>query len=132
MDAEQTQLEEELSKAIDEGRLEQEGEEEEEDEKLLQEELNEKPMMDSLIEPSCVDPKEKSSPKTMNIKPRYVSQFELMVNGQGLLLCEVYYAQKCIWMTNKGCFKLYIPIRQVHLRSSEWYVYPAARMFVGK
>ena len=132
MDIEQTKLEEELSEAIDKEQLEQQGEEEEGDEKLLQEEQNEKPEMDSLKEPSNVDPKEKSSLEIKNIKSQYVSQFELMVHGQGLLLCEVYYAQKCLWMTDKGCFKLYIPMRQVHLRENEWYVYPAARMFIGK
>jgi len=128
MEVEQVKLEEELNAE----QLEQEGEEEEGDEKLLQEEQDEKIEMDSLVEPSNVDPKEKSSPTITNIKPRYVSQFELMINGQGLLLCEVYYAQKCIWETDKGCFKLYNPERQVHLREYEWYVYPAARMFIGK
>jgi len=135
MDQEQTKLEEELSKAISEEQFEHKEEElEEEDEKLLQEEPNEilTEKMNSLSELSHVDPKEKSSTETMNKKQRYVSQFELMVHGQGLLLYETYYEQKCIWMTNKGCFKLYIPIRQVHARSNEWYVYPAARMFVGK
>jgi len=70
--------------------------------------------------------------KNINKKPLWVAQFELVRHGQGLLLCETYYDQKCIWQEDKGCLKLYIPQRQVHARSNEWYVYPAARLFVGE
>jgi len=135
MDVEQTVLEEELSKAISKEQFENEEEEPEvKNEKLHQEEPSEMVLekMDSLSEPTHVDPVVISVNETMNKKQKYVSQFELVVHGRGLLLCETYYEQKCIWMVNKGCFKMYIPIRQMHARSNEWYVYPAARMFVGK
>jgi len=135
MDVEQTVLEEELSKAICKEQFENEEEEPEvKNEKLHQEEPSEMVLekMDSLSEPTHVDPVVISVNETMNKKQKYVSQFELVVHGRGLLLCETYYEQKCIWMVNKGCFKMYIPIRQMHARSNEWYVYPAARMFVGK
>jgi len=70
--------------------------------------------------------------KQINKKQKYVSQFELVLHGRGILLCETYYDQKCIWQKNKGCLKMYIPIRQMHARSDEWYVYPAARLFAGE
>jgi len=64
-------------------------------------------------------------------RQKYISQFELVSHERGLLLCETYYDQKCMWQPEKGCFKMYIPVRQVHARSGEWYIYPAARLFAG-
>jgi len=70
--------------------------------------------------------------KEINKRQKYVSQFELVLHGRGILLCETYYDQKCIWQENKGCLRLYIPTYQKHDRSDEWYVYPAARFFAGE
>lgn len=131
MEVEQARIEEELNKEFNEETGEQE-KEEEGDEDLLQEEQIEQNEKNSLMEASNVDTKEKSSLTIKNVKLQYVSQFELTLHGQGVLLCEVYYAQRCIWIMDTGCFKLYNPVRQVHLREHEWYVYPAARMFIGK
>jgi len=69
---------------------------------------------------------------TMTKGQRNVSQFELVLHGRGILLCETYYNQKCLWQKDKGCFRLYIPVYQKHERIDDWYVYPAARFFAGK
>jgi len=70
--------------------------------------------------------------ETMNKRQKCVSQFELVLHGRGILLCETYYNQKCVWQEDKGCFRLYIPMYQKHDRRDEWYVYPAARFFAGE
>jgi len=70
--------------------------------------------------------------KEINKRQKYVSQFELVLYGRGILLCETYYDQKCIWQEDKGCLRLYTPLYQKHDRSDEWYVYPAARFFAGE
>jgi len=82
------------------------------------------------VEPLVIPAKEIND--TMTKRQTNVSQFELVLHGRGILLCETYYNQKCIWQKDKGCFRLYIPMYQKHDRINEWYMYPAARFFVGE
>ena len=82
------------------------------------------------VEPLVIPAKEIN--ETMTKRQKNVSQFELVLHGRGILLCETYYDQKCFWQENKGCFRLYIPTYQKHDRINEWYVYPAARFFAGE
>jgi len=134
MDVEQTVFEEEMSKAISQGQLEDEEKELElENKKPDQGELSEMAVekTDLLSEPLHVDPVVTPANGIIDQRRKYVSQFELVLHGRGILLCETYYEQKCIWIVHKGCFKMYIPERQMHARSNEWYVYPGARIFAG-
>ena len=132
MDVEEIKKEEECSEEIRE-ELHEHEEKKPELENEKSEELNEivPEGKDSLSGLPHVDPVVIPANEIMDKKQKYVSQFELVTHGRGLLLCETYYEQKCTWIANKGCFKMYVPVRQVHPRSSEWYVYPAARMFAG-
>jgi len=65
-----------------------------------------------------------------NIRAPYTAQYELKSNGQGILLCESYDEKCCVWQPSKGRFVLYIPRTQRHERFQEWYMYPAARIFL--
>ena len=40
--------------------------------------------------------------ETMNKRQKHVSQFELVLHGRGILLCETYYNQKCVWQDRKS------------------------------
>ena len=128
MDVDKIKQEKEENKEVRE-QAEPEENQSEVDEEKLEEALEE---AYPLSETPHVDPVVIPIKETLNKKQKYISQFELVLHGRGILLCETYYEQKCIWLMNKGCFKMYIPERQVHARSNEWYVYPAARMFPGK
>jgi len=108
-----------------------------EEKEVKQENVTQELTMDATLlpEPKDVEPLvilAKEINEEINKRQKFVSQFELVLHGRGILLCETYYDQKCIWQENKGCFRLYIAIYQKHDRSDEWYVYPAARFFEGE
>jgi len=104
----------------------------EEDVKLLEEPSSKEKEKSELPEKPNNEQQNQSPVQSMNEKPKYVSQYELVSYGQGLLLCESYYEQTCVWLINEGCFKMYIPWREIHDRQKEWYRYPAARIFFGE
>jgi len=93
MDVEQTVFEEEMSKAISQGQLEDEEKELElENKKPDQGELSEMAVekTDLLSEPLHVDPVVTPANGIIDQRRKYVSQFELVLHGRGILLCETY------------------------------------------
>ena len=133
MDVNKTEMKIEENINETQARQESEAEQEEKPEKTMQELIIDtaglmKPK-DVEVEPLVIPAKEVND--TMTKRQKNVSQFELVLHGRGILLCETYYSQKCIWQKDKGCFRLYIPTYQKHERIDEWYMYPAARFFPG-